>query len=209
MANGRKQPSVNTPLGLRVGKGPSRAEAVKITNNLNGWAEVASIPVPPAADTRDFNKPLGKAPILLNGGVLRENSNIPSVDPVETTVSQGFLDKINSSVEIKENKMRTVQIMWYGALLTLDCLNAVYQPANSLKGLDGWLMLELPILEKTKAPAWTPPVAQLDQNGKMHIPEFDCTVDGQELKCQVLNIDIHDKVNNTRVFIFRVSDFTE
>lgn len=209
MANGRKQPSVNTPLGLRAGKGPSRTEAVKITDNLNGWAEVASIPVPPAADIRDFNKPLGKSPILLNGGVLRENSNIPSVDPVETTVSQGFLDKIDSSVEIKENKMRTVQIMWYGALLTLDCLNAVYQPANSLKGLDGWLMLELPILEKTKAPAWTPPVAQLDQNGKMHIPEFDCTVDGQELKCQVLNIDIHDRVNNTRVFIFRVSDFTE
>ena len=94
-------------------------------------------------------------------------------------------------------------------MLTLDCLNVVYQPPNYSKSVDGLLLLELPVLEKTKAPAWTPPVAQLDQNGKMHIPEFECVVDGQELKCQVLNIDIYDKAHNKRVFIFRVYDFTE
>lgn len=212
MPIGRKQSNPNAPLGLRVNRGPSKSEAIKVTDNLNGWAEVASIPVPPAADIRDFSKPLGKVPTLVNGAKLPEKQNIPPVGPDETTVSQGFLNVLEEPVIIKQNKvnsMRTIQINWYGALLALDCLNAIYQPADTRKGMDGWLMLELPILEKTKAPAWTPPVAQLDQNGKMHIPEFECTVDGQELKCQVLNIDIHDAANNKRVFIFRVADFTE
>lgn len=209
MPIGRKQSNPNAPLGLRVNRGPSKSEAIKVTDNLKGWAEVASIPVPPAADTRDFSKPLGKVPILVNGGKVLDKSDTPPSGPDETTVSQGFLSNNFVSPPIKENKMQTIQINWYGALLGLDCLNAVYQPADTRKGVDGWLMLELPILEKTNAPAWTPPVAQLDQNGKMHIPEFECTVDNQKLKCQVLNIDIYDSINNKRVFIFRVADFTE
>jgi hypothetical protein len=197
----------NAPLGMKVGKGPAKTEAVKVTDNFSGWAEVANIPVPPAADIRDFSKPLGNTPVLVNGGII-EKPVITSIDSDETTVSQSF-SAINNTLEIKENKMQTIQINWYGAILALDCINAVYQPADANKGMDGWLMLELPILEKTKAPAWTPPLAQLDQNGKMHIPEFECTVNNKDLKCQVLNIDIYDAVNKKRIFIFRIADFTE
>jgi hypothetical protein len=210
MSTIRKSSNPNAPLGMKVGRGPSKTEAIKVTNNLNDWAEVAGIPVPPAADIRDFSRPLGKSPILVNGGKLPEKSDSSFQGPDEATASQDFLStSVSSSKENKVNKMQTIQINWYGALLALDCLNVVYQPANLLKNLDGWLLLELPILEKTKAPAWTPPVAQLDQNGKMHIPEFECTVGENELKCQVLNIDIYDEVNKKRIFVFRVADFTK
>jgi hypothetical protein len=210
MSTKKKSANPNAPLGMKIGKGPSRAEVIKVTNNLNDWAEVAGIPVPPAADNRDFSRPLGNSPVLVNGAKLPEKSNSPFEGPDETTVSQGFLPTLIKPVEENTvNKMQTIQINWYGALLALECLNVVYQPANSLKKLDGWLLLELSIQEKTKAPAWTPPVAQLDQNGKIHIPEFECTVGDKELKCQVLNIDLYDSVNKKRIFVFRVKDFTE
>lgn len=211
MTSARKPLNPNAPIGFRAGKGPSKSEAIKVTDNSKGWTQVANIPVPPDADKRNFSGPLGNSPVLVNGGKIPEKSFLSG--PEETTVSQGFLTEVESPpIKIKENplvKMIPVQINWYGAMLTLDCLNVVYQPPNYSKSVDGLLLLELPVLEKTKAPAWTPPVAQLDQNGKMHIPEFECIVDGQELKCQVLNIDIYDKAHNKRVFIFRVYDFTE
>lgn len=208
MAEKKRSLNPNKPLGLRAGKGPTKSEAVKVTDNSNGWAQVANIPVPPDADKRDFSGSLGESPVLVNGKTLPKKTHN---GPEETTVSQGFLPSVEP-VPVKESsisKTITVEINWYGALLAIDCLNAIYQPPNYNKGIDGLLLLELPLLEKTKAPAWTPPLAQLDQNGKMHIPEFECTVSGQTLKCQVLNIDIYDKKQNKRLFIFRVSDFTE
>ena len=194
---------------MKVGKGPAKIDAVKITDNSVGWAEVANIPVPPAADIRDFSQPLGKAPVLLNGGKFIEN-NDSTLSPEETTVSQGFSQKPENNTELvtKLKLNFTVEINWYGSRLAVDCLNAVYQPGDFTKGVEGLLLLELPIMEKTQAPAWTPPVAHVDQNGKMYLPEFECTIFGQKLQCQVLNIDIEDLNNKKRLFVFRVLDLT-
>jgi hypothetical protein len=204
MTNGRKPLNPNRPIGFKASKGPAKTEAVKVTDNSNGWTQVANIPVPPEADKRNFNTPLGKAPILVNGGKLPEKP--VTLDSAETNVLQNSFEPIK---EEKPAKLQTVEINWYGAILALDCVNAIYQPGNYDKNIPGLLLLELPVLDKTKGPMWVPPVAQLDQNGKMHVPEFECIIQNQELRCQVLNIDIQDKANKKRVFVFRVLDFTE
>lgn len=216
MAN-KKAPSTMTPLGLKVARGPAAAEAVKVTDNTQGWAEVANIPVPPAADKRDFSKPLGQNPLLVNGGKFEYNAvaelGESHVGPGEGNLPQGLSFNYDEPVIAKStpNKtpMQLIEINWYGARLELECLNAIFQKPNVAKGLDGWLMLELSISTKTKTPAWVPPIAQLTQDGKIHVPEFECTLHDVTLKCQILNIDITDAANKKRVFIFRVTDFTD
>lgn len=221
----RNKPSTTTPLGMKVVKGPGRAEAVKITDNTKGWTEVANIPVPPVAEERNFNKPLGQSPFLVNGGKIQTPVAVPEVvvtsepkasfltGPEETNVSQGlsFIYPQSSSIkmETKSTKTQTVEIMWHGAKMAVECMNVVHQPPNSERGIEGWLMLELSISAKTKTPSWIPPVAQLEEHGKIYVPEFDCRVQNKLLKCQVLNIDITDLLNEKRVFVFRVLDFTE
>lgn len=65
-------------------------------------------------------------------------------------------------------------------------------------------MLELPIDEKTNNPTWTPPVAQLGEDGRISVPEFECLVEGIKMKCQVLNIDLYDWDNRKYVIVLRV-----
>ena len=88
--------------------------------------------------------------------------------------------------------------------MSINCLNAVYQPPNAKRGNQGWLMLELPIDQKTGNPPWRPPVAQLGEDGKISVPEFDCTVDYQKLRCQILNIELYDQLNLKYVVVLRV-----
>jgi len=209
----KKPLSTTTPLGFKVAKGPAAAEAIKVTDNTQGWAEVANIPVPPAADKRDFSKPIGQNPFLVNGGVIAytepnsaDEINVQGPEKLNTSQGSSF---IYEPTPIISTKKHIVEINWYGARLELECLNAVFQPPNVEKGIDGWLMLELAISPKTKTPMWVPPIAQLTQDGKIHVPEFECSFNDLDLKCQILNIDITDANNHKRIFIFRVVDFTD
>jgi len=220
----RNKPSTTTPLGMKVAKGPSRVDAVKVTDNTQGWTEVANIPVPPVAEERNFNKPLGQSPFLVNGGVVKP-STVPEVvgvsgtnpsftkGPEETNVSQGLSFTYSQSsvakMETKTTKTQIVEIMWHGAKMAVECINVVHQPPNTERGIEGWLMLELAVSAKTRTPAWIPPVAQLGEHGKIYVPEFECKVQNKLLKCQVLNIDVTDLANEKRVFVFRVLDFAE
>lgn len=204
--------STTRPLGLKVGKGPAvvPAKMVQLTDNSDGWAEVANIPVPPSSDKRNFGASLGQSPFLVNGGVITSNPttlvglsvNTPIKGPEESNDSRGlsFSYQPNNSKVAK----KIIEIEWYGARLALECANVVYQPANPAKETPAWLLLELNLLDKTQAPAWTPPVAQLSQDGKIHAPEFTCTYEAQDYVCQVLNIDIYDPQQRKRTFIFRV-----
>jgi len=208
----RNPASTTRPLGLKVGKGPAAVAAniVQLTDNSKGWAEVASIPVPPSADKRNFSISLGQSPTLVNGGVITvastplvgSSSNALIKGPEESNDSRGLSFNYQSTVTALPKKI--IEIEWYGARLALECTNIVYQPANQVKETPAWLLLELPILDRTQAPAWTPPVAQLGQDGKIHAPEFVCTYEGQDYVCQVLNIDIYDSQQRKRTFIFRV-----
>jgi hypothetical protein len=207
-----KKPSSMTPLGMKVAKGPAQAEAAKITNNNDGWAEVANIPVPPAAEKRDFSKPLKQVPFLVNGGTVPldgvdvvADSETDKKDPEEIKPSSGSFFKYEKA----ETKTVMIEINWHGAQIALSCLNVVYQPADFKRGIEGWLMLELSIDNKNKMPAWIPPVAQLAENGTIYVPEFDCRFNNKLFKCQVLNIDLLDEPNKKRVFVFRVIEFTE
>lgn len=221
----RNKPSPTTPLGIKFSKNPSRAELVKVTDNTKGWTKIDNIPVPPVAEKRNFDKPLGQNPFLMNGGTINTYANKPEVvvvsetnpsfskGPGETLVSPGssftYSESFSSKIETKPIKTQTMEIMWHGSKMAVECMNVVHQLPNLERGIEGWLMLELIISEKTKTPAWIPPVARLEEHGKIYVPEFDCKIQNKLFKCQVLNIDITDLLNEKRVFVFRVLDFTE
>lgn len=228
------RPNINKPLGFGPAKGPSaQANAVQVTDNSKGWATVANIPVPPSADKRNFKKPLGLSPVLVNGGVVPAKDNFE--EPTEATEEQGdFVEEsVNvsssteppvpkpakqtlSSEEVKSSSglsftnqapmqsYKTVELDWYGAKLSLNCLNAVYQPPNIARGNQGWLLLELPIDAKTGNPQWRPPIAQLGEDGRISVPEFDCILEFHKLRCQILNIEVYDSANLKYVVVLRV-----
>lgn len=211
----RPRPNTSTPLGLRPGKGPAAPkDPVKVTDNAQGWASVANIPVPPAAERRNFLKPLGLGPVLVNGGSVAlpadknaslENmsDNLPLKDPVEPKGSQGL--SFNSSrLAQPKAEMKTVEIDWYGARLSIKCLTAIRQRPELTTGNQAWLMLELPLDPHTGNPAWLPPIAQLGEDGRIQAPEFDCVVDSEKLRCQILNIGLHDKPGGRYIAVFRV-----
>lgn len=209
--NPRPRPNTSAPLGLKPGKGPAAPkDAIKVTDNANGWAAVANIPVPPAAEKRNFHKPLGLAPVLVNGGsvVLDSVANkakaedLPPKDPVEPKGSQGL--SFNIPVAAPKVDMKTVEIDWYGAKLSVKCLSILRQKPSPITGGQEWLMLELPLDGETGNPAWLPPVAQLDEDGRIRAPEFHCVVDSDMLRCQILNIGLHDKLGNRYIAVFRV-----
>lgn len=227
------RPNANKPLGVGPAKGPgAQANAVQVTDNSKGWATVANIPVPPSADKRSFAKPLGLSPVLVNGGVVPAKNNLE--DPTEIEEKHGDSVETNltlsstespaakakkqpiGSDEVKPSSglsfthqtliqpYKTVELDWYGAKLSLNCLNAVYQPPNITRGNQGWLLLELPLDAKTGNPQWKPPIAQLGEDGRISVPEFDCILEFQKLRCQILNIEVYDSANLKYVVVLRV-----
>jgi len=230
------RPNINKPLGVTPAKGPgAQSNATQVTDNSKGWATVANIPVPPSADKRNFKKPLGLSPVLVNGGVIPSKTELESIEietedavtenensvaePVDfPTAESEFLKSGSKSLSPKGTKPplglsftnqtssthQTVELDWYGAKLSLNCLNAVYQPPNISRGNQGWLLLELPIDSKTGNPPWRPPIAQLGEDGRISVPEFDCILGSQKLRCQILNIEIYDSLNLKYVVVLRV-----
>lgn len=67
-------------------------------------------------------------------------------------------------------------------------------------------MLEMPLDAKTGNPPWIPPIAELQEDGRISVPEFKCKVDGVALRCQILNIELFDELNSKYVVVFRVLD---
>lgn len=202
---------------MKAARGPAANKAaVKVTDNADGWATVANIPVPPAAEMRSFKKPLGLGPVLVNGGIIPttatlepESKETPKVEQPKLGLGgspspQGLSFTPQTRESPKPAGTATVELDWYGAKLSLNCLNAVYQPADTSRGNQGWLMLEMPLDEKTGNPPWTPPVAELQEDGRIHVPEFKCRIGGVQLKCQILNIELFDETNGKYVAIFRV-----
>lgn len=216
--------STNSPLGMKVGVGPGarKQDPVKVTDNSSGWAAVASIPVPPAAEARTFQKPLGQSPKLVNGGVIQSEqlekinlaqarldlnaeieSNPKTVQSKESAVRENALPAVLSFTN-QVITTKSVEIDWYGAKLLIQCLNAVYHKAEINRGGQEWLMLEIPLDKETLKPSWQPPVAQLGEDGRISVPEFYCTVDKQTLKCQILNIELLDLKTMKYVLVLRV-----
>lgn len=220
------RPNINKPLGIQAVKGPgAQANAVQVTDNVNGWASVANIPVPPSAENRSFKKPLGLGPVLVNGATpvnpgTPDEVVEPAAKPVDANVQASVQSSTissrpgpvesNISTGLSFNNQppkpnyKAVELDWYGAKLSINCLNAVYQPPNPNRGNQGWLMLELPVDEKTGNPPWRPPTAQLGEDGKISVPEFDCIVDSQRLRCQILNIELYDELHSKYVVVLRV-----
>ena len=118
----------------------------------------------------------------------------------ETKLSSGLSFTHQTPVQ----QYKTVELDWYGAKLSLNCLNAIYQPPSIARGNQGWLLLELPIDPKTGNPPWKPPIAQLGEDGRISVPEFDCILEFQKLRCQILNIEIYDLLNLKYVVVLRV-----
>lgn len=211
------RPNTNAPLGMKVAPGPAASKAaVRVTDNTYGWSAVANIPVPPAAESRSFERPLGLGPVLVNGAVV-PTAATPDVEPegkpkVEqpakglggNSIPQGLSFIPQAKETPKPAKTTTVELDWYGAKLSLSCLNAIYQPANTSRGSQSWLMLEMPLDEKTGNPPWIPPIAELQKDGRISVPEFKCKVDGIALRCQILNIELLDEVSKKYVVVFRV-----
>jgi hypothetical protein len=205
-----------------VGPGAKKQDPVKVTDNSFGWAAVAGIPVPPAAEARTFHKPLGEFPKLVNGGVIQREEfekinlmqagldlnakidlNVKPMQSKEGAVRENALPTVLSFTN-QTITTKSVEIDWYGAKLLIQCLNAVYHRADVNRGGQEWLMLEISLDKETLKPIWRPPVAQLGENGRISIPEFYCTVDKQTLKCQVLNIELLDLKTMKYVLVLRV-----
>ena len=197
---------------MQPGRGPAAPKlAVKVTDNAQGWASVANIPVPPASEARNFSRPLGLGPVLVNG----QPVSVPSVpqrpDQPGTDMKAGEAGSTPSPALVFKNptpaparNSTTVEIDWYGAKLSLRCLSAVLQPKDPDRGNQEWLMLEMPLDSQTGNPPWLPPVAQAGEDGRITPPEFTCVVDSRRVRCQILNIDLFDRPGGRYMAIFRV-----
>lgn len=203
----RPNPKPNSPLGLTPAmRSTSKNQAKKITDNTKGWTVVDNIPVPPAAEKRNFSKPIGAIPVLVNGaeskadptGLLKPEIEL-NEKPTLPVGTEAFFSHTTPAMPVK-----TVYIEWYGLTMAIDCINTIYNAANNSRTGQGWLLLELKIDQNLDKPAWLPPIAELDENGKISVPEFYCTVDGLRLKCQMLNIELCDRANGKYVYILRV-----
>ena len=204
------RPNTRAPFGLKVGVGPATqpSKLTKVTDNSKGWALVANIPVPPTSEARSFKGKLNLIPVLVNGGIIPDQVKEPEVTysapkeeetPLEEEHSRGgppptFTAKANKEIEI----------LWFGAKLVLPCLNAIRYKTKADRGGQEWVMLELAVNQKTGTPTWQPPIAQLDEDGRIVTPEFQCVLDGVQVTCQVLNIEIYDPSNQKYVIVLRV-----
>ena len=206
----RPNPKPNSPLGLTPAmRSASKNPAKKVTDNTKGWALIDNIPVPPAAEKRNFSKPIGAVPVLINGaeskadptGLLKPEIQ-SNKEPTPPVGEEAFFSY--STPVVQAGPVKTVYIEWYGLSMAIDCLNAIYNSASSSRTGQGWLLLELKVDPNLDKPAWLPPIAELDENGKISVPEFYCTVDGLRLKCQMLNIELCDRVNGKYVYVLRV-----
>lgn len=206
----KSNPKPNSPLGLTPAvRSASRNPVKKVTDNTKGWALVENIPVPPASEKRNFSKPIGAVPVLINGAEPKGDSAglleppQPNKEPtVSTNTEVSF--SYQTPTPILAVPLKTVYIEWYGLAMAIDCLNAIYNSAANSRTGQGWLLLELKIDSKLGKPAWLPPIAELDETGKISVPEFYCTVDGLRLKCQMLNVELCDKANEKYVYVLRV-----
>jgi len=217
--------NINSPLGMRAGIGPGsfQKNPVEITDNSLGWATVAKIPVPPAAETRMFQKPLGLIPALINGGIIKgeklekigfaqaEPNSSSKIKSQESPTSgkkravRGNAPPAAPSFMNQEHTLKIVEIDWYGAKLLIQCIDAIYQKADFNRGGQEWLMLEIPLNKETLKPSWQPPVAQLEEeDGRIYVPEFYCTLDEHKFKCQILNIELLDLKSMRYILILRV-----
>ena len=197
------KPNTQTPLGFKVGPGPAaKRDMIKVTDNSEGWSSVANIPVPPISDGRNFTGSLGLNPVLVNGGVFAEPIIAVSKDvekPGEVKSPQAYTPLPSPKVTAK-----IVEIDWYGAKLSLPCINAIHQTGDLTRGGQEWLMLEMAIDPKTGKPPWLPPVAQLGEDGRISIPEFQCSLNGVKIKCQILNIELYDVSGQRYIVVLRV-----
>jgi hypothetical protein len=200
---------------MKVARGSAANEVVQVIDNSKGWATVDNIPVPPVAEHRSFKKPLGLGPALINGGIIPtkavfnpELKETPRVEQLKAGLGGDFPQGLSSTSQIQQMhtpvKSVSVEVDWYGAKLSLNCLNAVYQSAIEGRGNQGWIMLEMTLDEKTGNPPWIPPIAELQKDGRIFVPELKCKINGKVLRCQILNIELFDKINSKYIVVFRV-----
>lgn len=208
-----RRTSPNSPLGLKPAMRVDSAKPpIKVTDNSSDWAEVEGIQVPPAHESRNFQSSLGLGPVLVNG------AEMPSKPlPVTAPGKEGNGVSANESFLLPEPAERpvtrqaapsgagvSVELDWYGATLTIPCVRAVIQPEGNSRGGQGWLLLELALDPKTNKPGWLPPLSKEEEDGRMFVPEFDCLVQGQRLHCQMLNVELFDKLGGTYFLVLRV-----
>lgn len=195
----------NKPLGQKVKS--RKNEATKVTDNQDGWATVAGIAVPPDSDNRIFHKPLGLKPILLNGATFPEQkvAVVEPPAPTATFTPEPAPIEIMPEAKAEPRAMKTIDLEWFGSTLTIQCLNAVYQAADPKRGNKAWILLELTTNKQTKKPIWLPPAAIIE-DGKIQIPELYCSIDEVRYKCQILNIEVFDLVNEKYVLMLSVID---
>ena len=209
-----KDKIATTPIGSKAVMSSNINAPLKLTDNFKDWATVANIPVPPDSKNRNFNKPLGAKLVAF---AVNPNELIETVaEEFEPELAEEERGAIKHEILPKKPPTpptsepmpnlatKTIEINWYGALLSIACSNVVYQPKGSTAGGEGWLFLELPINPKTKTANWVPPVAKLYEDGRIATPEFDCMIEDLELRCQILNISLVDSVNQNQLLIFRV-----
>lgn len=214
------RPNTMSPLGLHPATGPSKqGKLIKVTDNKSGWSSVANIPVPPEADRRQFGKSLGLKPVLLNGAEIKADvqaipedlspelaSTQPNHSEPMKAAGEDYLPRGSSFMSQETQKI--LEIDWYGARILIPCIRVVVQTIETSRSGQGWLLVEMAIDQKTKKPAWVPPVAVLADNGTISVPEFECSLDGSTYTCQVLNIEIWDTTNKKYFAVFNILNTT-
>jgi len=208
---GKRNP--NSPLGLKPAMRSNSADGpVKVTDNSSNWSEVRGIAVPPAPEARDFQSSLGLRPVLTNGGE-RSPDPLPApakVPAVKIQTSPGIFlspepeERPASPQVVPSGSGVFVELDWHGARLTIPCVRAVFQPEETSRGGQAWLLLEMKIDPRTGRPSWLPPPSREEEDGRISVPEFDCVVDNRRLHCQMLNVELFDKFKETYFLILRV-----
>lgn len=209
-----KRPKPDAPLGMKPAMRTSSGKPpVKVTDNSDGWSEVKGTAVPPDSQSRNFRRPLGLRPVLVGGGVLPPPTAVvevpvPEVEPDDKEEAEApqlpLLQAARTSKAEPKPSSVMVQIDWHGAKLSIPCVRAVLQPESTSRGGQGWLMLEMELDPTTGRPGWLPPVSVLDEDGRMSIPEFDCLVHGRWLRCEMLNVELFDRLEARYLLVLRV-----
>jgi len=203
----------NSPLGLKPAmRADSTKLPVKVTDNSSDWAEVKGTPVPPASESRNFHSSLGLGPVLVNGAEMPSKLlpvTAPGTDGDEESANKSFLspepaERPATRQAVPSGAGVSVELDWYGATLTIPCVKVVIQREHESRSGQGWLLLELALDPKTNKPGWLPPLSKEEEDGRMFVPEFDCLVQGQRLHCQMLNVELFDRVGGKYFLVLRV-----
>lgn len=191
----------NKPLNQRPALRAAAATPVKPSTSDSGWTTHDGYPVPAAAETRDFTRPLGVRPILAvadNDGIPVQAIAAPPEPAIQPTVppKRGTAKKKQAQAKPVEpvsfshqTPAKQLLILWHGALVTVAAKDIKYQAPDPRRNIDGWLMVMLPI--PGQGGSWLPPAADLNaEDAKIQIPNFVCEFEDKKLYCEHLNIEL-------------------